>query len=110
MVYHALRVNMTQLVLQEKKYIKQAEKLKDYARSLLLEEEGDASSSLELIDTLQRLGLGHLFEEEIKDVLEKRVINQRKGDDLDYTALRFRILRQHGHMIPQGTRELSCVR
>lgn len=98
-------VSMTQFVLQEEKYIKQAEKMKDYARSLLLEEEGDAISSLELIDTLQRLGLGYLFEEKIKDVLEKRIINQRKEDDLDYTALRFRILRQHGYMIPQGTHE-----
>lgn len=91
--------------MQETKYKNQAEKLKDYARSLLLKEKIsiNAGDSLEIIDTLQRLGLGHLFEDEFNNVIEKSILNQRKKDDMYYTALRFRILRQLGYMIPQGT-------
>lgn len=88
-------------MIQETKYTKQAERLKDYARSLLLEE-NDASDSLEIIDTFQRLGLGYLFEDEFKNVIEKSILNQRKEDEMHYTALRFWILRQLSYMIPQG--------
>lgn len=89
-------------MIQETKYTKQAERLKDYARSLLLKEENDASDSLEIIDTFQRLGLGYLFEDEFNNVIEKSILNQRKEDDMHYTALRFWILRQLSYMIPQG--------
>lgn len=88
---------------QEARFRKRAEYLKEYARSLL-EKKEDASESMELVDTLQRLGLSYLFENEIKTVLQNKHIDKTKENDLHYTALKFRILRQHGFFVPQGTR------
>lgn len=82
--------------------MERAENLKDYARSLLEEEKDTARGSLELIDTLQQLGLSHHFVDDINRVIEEVSVHQNKEDDLPYTALKFRILRQNGHMIPEG--------
>ncbi|KAK1354482.1 (-)-camphene/tricyclene synthase, chloroplastic [Heracleum sosnowskyi] len=60
---------------------------------------------LELIDNLQRLGLGYHFEQEIKSTLTK--IYEVRSDetldrkDLHAVALKFRLLRQHGFNVSQ---------
>ena len=63
-------------------------------------------AQLELIDDLQRLGLGYHFEQEIKSVLMKIYEDQSsetlERSDLHAAALRFRLLRQHGYRISQG--------
>ncbi|KAL8107827.1 hypothetical protein AgCh_024292 [Apium graveolens] len=63
----------------------------------------DPLAQLELIDHLQRLGLGHHFEGEIEQTLE-RIYNSdlAKNNDLQEknlqtTALKFRLLREHGY-------------
>lgn len=61
---------------------------------------------LELIDDLQRLGLGYHFEEEIESTLTKIYEDQSNETldrkDLHAVALKFRLLRQHGYNISQG--------
>lgn len=81
-----------------------AEKLKKDVKDLI----GVVSEpidQLELIDTLQRLGLSYLFEVEIKKMLQEihdNVNYQWKNDDLYGTALKFRLFRQHGFLISEG--------
>ncbi|KAJ8640049.1 hypothetical protein MRB53_016743 [Persea americana] len=77
-------------------YTRRVEELKNYVRSLLL----DSSAPLarvELINHLQRLGVGYLFEEEIRTVLDTiwKDFGTEKG--LNAMALQFRILRQNGY-------------
>ncbi|KAJ6349215.1 hypothetical protein OIU77_006741 [Salix suchowensis] len=57
---------------------------------------------LELIDTLQRLGLSYHFVDEIESILkslfdENHIQNTMTANDLYATALEFRLLRQHGY-------------
>ncbi|KAK6919439.1 Terpene synthase, N-terminal domain [Dillenia turbinata] len=66
----------------------------------------DPLERLVLIDAVQRLGLRYQFEIEIKNAVQD-VVNQTNDQDalfhrdLHSTALRFRILRQHGYHVPQ---------
>ncbi|MBA0692821.1 hypothetical protein Goari_010354 [Gossypium aridum] len=66
----------------------------------------DPLEKLELIDTLQRLGLSYHFEAEINNTL-KNLSTDRistaawKKDNLYATALEFRLLRQHGYKVDQ---------
>ena len=62
---------------------------------------------LELIDTLQRLGLSYHFESEMKRILEGLYNNDHCGDtwkeeNLYVTALKFHLLRQHGYKASEG--------
>lgn len=65
---------------------------------------------LNLVDDLQRLGLSYHFENEISNVLENIYYKYYKTPenwtkmDLNLKALGFRLLRQHGYHIPQGTK------
>ncbi|KAI4347911.1 hypothetical protein L6164_008686 [Bauhinia variegata] len=61
---------------------------------------------LELIDVLQRLGLGYRFEDQIKGTLESLYNNFNNGgedlwncDNLYATSLAFRLLRQHRYHV-----------
>ena len=75
---------------------------------LILENVVDPLDQLELIDSLQRLGLGYHFEEEIKRALEKiynsdPTKNDKWEKNLHATALKFRLLRQHGYHMSSGS-------
>ncbi|XP_010054439.2 alpha-farnesene synthase [Eucalyptus grandis] len=66
----------------------------------------DSLAKLELIDSMTKLGLSNLFENEMKEALE-RVASINNGvftmeEHLYVSALRFRLLRQHGHIISQN--------
>ncbi|XP_058091663.1 alpha-terpineol synthase, chloroplastic-like [Magnolia sinica] len=71
----------------------------------LLQETSEPLDQLELIDAVQRLGLGYLFEVEIKGALKalSSISNKdlRIEEDLYSTALRFRLLRQHGYQVSE---------
>ena len=75
----------------------------------MIRKDRNALSTLKLVDDLQRLGIAYHFDEEIGDVLETIYqtfyITQEKweGMDLNLKALGFRLLRQHGYQVPQGT-------
>ncbi|KAL0928458.1 hypothetical protein M5K25_000340 [Dendrobium thyrsiflorum] len=66
----------------------------------------DELQSLELIDSLQRLGVGYHFEEEIDKRLREYHDHNGKieGNDLQAVALKFRLLRQHGYNVTSGTK------
>ena len=74
---------------------------------MMLHKVMDPLEQLELIDTLQRLGLSYHFESETKRILEGLYNNNHGGDlwkkeNLYATALKFRLLRQHGYSVSEG--------
>ncbi|XP_058006376.1 terpene synthase 10 [Hevea brasiliensis] len=84
---------------------KRINKLKEEVR-LMLKQAVNPLDQLQLIDTLQRLGLAYHFEDEIKRILmsiytHDSYENTRMREDLYATALEFRLLRQQGYKIPQ---------
>ncbi|KAF5937900.1 hypothetical protein HYC85_025406 [Camellia sinensis] len=84
-------------------YVKGAEKLKEEVKRMLAEVV-DPLGGLEMIDDLQTLGVFYHFEDEIKRVLDNiRNDDKWNNKDLHSTSLQFRLLRQHGYNIPQGT-------
>ncbi|KAF5472879.1 hypothetical protein F2P56_009547 [Juglans regia] len=89
---------------------KRAEKLIEDVRSVIFGKavELDSLAKLELIDSLEKLGLAIHFEVEIKEALATIAISikQKNGnlngeDDLYATALCFKLLRQHGYDVSQ---------
>nr|AQY54367.1 (-)-germacrene D synthase [Salvia officinalis] len=78
------------------------ERQKGEIRNLLLQsDEDDSTPKLELIDLIQRLGVGYYFEKEIGKTL--RCIHDTdstKNNDLRAVALRFRLLREEGLHVP----------
>ncbi|KAK3433327.1 hypothetical protein EUGRSUZ_D00859 [Eucalyptus grandis] len=72
----------------------------------MLSEAVDSLAKLELIDCMTKLGLSNLFENEMKEALET-VASIHNGvftmeEHLYASALRFRLLRQHGHIVSQN--------
>ena len=73
---------------------------------MMLVKETDPIRQLELIDELQRLGLSDHFQKEFKEILNSVYLNNKiheMKDDLYSTALAFRLLREHGFHVAQGT-------
>ncbi|KAJ3679565.1 hypothetical protein LUZ60_017576 [Juncus effusus] len=56
----------------------------------------DTCEVINLIDTVEHLGIGYHFEKEINCVMQNIDISKFESDALHDVALRFRILRQHG--------------
>nr|QWQ79574.1 TPS16 [Juglans sigillata] len=89
-------------VLQNK-----VKKLDEDVRSMINNENSDLLAKLELIDEVQRLGLGYRFEKEITRALDNVVLASSKGynerivKSLHATALSFRLLRQRGSDVSQ---------
>ncbi|KAF6167360.1 hypothetical protein GIB67_028907 [Kingdonia uniflora] len=84
-------------------YTTRRQKLKENVR-VILKETMETLSSLEMIDNLERLGLGYIFAEEIKQSLDwiyGNIENGWKKENLYATTLRFRVLRQHGYQVSQ---------
>ncbi|MBA0880402.1 hypothetical protein Goshw_015105 [Gossypium schwendimanii] len=89
----------------DESYQVRASKLKEEVR-MMLGNVVDPLEKLELIDTLQRLGLSYHFDAEINKTL-KNISTDRintvawKKDNLYATALEFRLLRQNGYKVHQ---------
>ncbi|XP_062076058.1 myrcene synthase, chloroplastic-like [Humulus lupulus] len=86
-------------------YISRLNELEGDVKRMLVEME-NSLPQLELIDTLQRLGLSYRFESEINTILKEKYTNinniiNNPTFNLYTTALEFRLLRQHGHAVPQ---------
>ncbi|WCJ31656.1 Myrcene synthase chloroplastic [Euphorbia peplus] len=83
------------------KYIDRIRNLKEQVRMMLNNVKIISLEQLELIDTLQRLGLAYHFQAQIQNVLNTIHIynNNESNKDLHATALQFRLLRQHGFNI-----------
>nr|BDN86179.1 isoprene synthase [Garcinia subelliptica] len=82
-----------------------AKLLEAEVRSLIDNEKTDVVSMLELIDSVQRLGLGYRFKNEIRKALDRFValggLDNEATKTLHVTALGFRLLRQHGFEVFQ---------
>nr|QLC36835.1 terpene synthase 17 [Cannabis sativa] len=88
-------------------YISRVKKLEEDVKRMLVEME-NSLAQLELIDTLQRLGVSYRFENEINTILKEKYVNingniNNPNYNLYATALEFRLLRQHGYAVPQET-------
>ncbi|KAL1821706.1 hypothetical protein ACET3Z_016575 [Daucus carota] len=86
----------------EEKYVKQVDELKDDAKLLIHADTETPLAKLELLDSVQRLGLKHLLKKDIKqavDAIYNNSVDAWLSDDLHSTALRFRILREHGYAV-----------
>ncbi|XP_042011346.1 (3S,6E)-nerolidol synthase 1-like [Salvia splendens] len=83
------------LTKEDSSLLKHAAKL-DQVREMLMETEQDSLQSLELVDTIQRLGLCHHFKDEIESILHQQYLAHTSNDSLLEASLRFRLLRQHG--------------
>ncbi|AQK41285.1 terpene synthase10 [Zea mays] len=77
-----------------------AELLKEEVRKTLKAAANQITNALDLIITLQRLGLDHHYENEISELL-RFVYSSSDYDDKDLyvVSLRFYLLRKHGHCV-----------
>ncbi|KAG8370949.1 hypothetical protein BUALT_Bualt13G0036400 [Buddleja alternifolia] len=96
---------------EEERYLRRASELKVQVKMLMEEaiRSLETVEPLELIDNLQRLGISHHFEDQIKNILNAIYNNKYYGKNygtlkernLYSTALEFRLLRQHGFRVSQ---------
>ncbi|GMY37108.1 (E,E)-alpha-farnesene synthase-like isoform X1 [Fagus crenata] len=91
-------------IYDAQEYEKRAQKLKEDVKGIF-KEAVDLVAKLELIDSLNKLGIASHFEVEIKEALDSIASTKKKNpspeEDLYTTALRFRLLRQHGYEVSQ---------
>ncbi|KAL1815788.1 hypothetical protein ACET3Z_018362 [Daucus carota] len=86
----------------EKKYEMQVEELKEDVKHLIHAETDVPLAKLELLDSVQRLGLNYQFQKDIKQAIDRICeADSQLGNDLHSTALLFRILREHGYTVSQ---------
>uniref|UniRef100_A0A0D9ZJ63 Terpene synthase N-terminal domain-containing protein n=1 Tax=Oryza glumipatula TaxID=40148 RepID=A0A0D9ZJ63_9ORYZ len=76
-----------------------AEKLKGDIRTLF-GTCNDMSARMNLVDSIQHLGVVHLFQEQIQDALMSIHESEFRSSSLHEVALRFRLLREHGFWVP----------
>ncbi|XVE92870.1 hypothetical protein REPUB_Repub01dG0140700 [Reevesia pubescens] len=83
-------------------YKDRAKQLEVRVRSMINSEDTEPLEILELIDDVQRLGLGYRFESEIRRALDRIAsMKDEANKSLHATALCFRLLRQHGYEVSQ---------
>lgn len=72
---------------------------------MFLDRTDDSIHKLQLIDNIQKLGLSRYFEDQIEAALDDTMAFANIGfePDLYATSLCFRILRQYGYTVSQGT-------
>ncbi|RWR93513.1 terpene synthase 1 [Cinnamomum micranthum f. kanehirae] len=79
-----------------------AEGLKDQVRRML-QNASDPLVEMNLIDSIQRLGVAYHFDTEVEEKLKRWynawVDGLNDGEDLHAVALQFRLLRQHGYNV-----------
>ncbi|KAJ4824246.1 hypothetical protein Tsubulata_048959 [Turnera subulata] len=92
-------------VMQVEIYKDRATELVGQMRSMIKNPETDFSTILELIEDIQRLGLGYRFEDDIRKALGRYVsmggLDVLTENNLRATSLGFRILLQHGYQVSQ---------
>ena len=86
--------------------MKERAQIKEEVRRIILETVASSSLSqkLELVDTLQRIGVDYHYKKEISELLYS-IYNDEDGDsdDLYINSLRFYLLRRHGYTVSAGT-------
>ncbi|CAN4094302.1 unnamed protein product [Withania somnifera] len=87
---------------------KQHQDLKEEVRKMLVMAPSKSMQKLDLINTIQRLGVAYQFESEIEESLScmythyEEWIGGLDGNDLHAIALCFRLLRQQGYHVSCG--------
>uniref|UniRef100_A0A0D9W3J5 Terpene synthase N-terminal domain-containing protein n=1 Tax=Leersia perrieri TaxID=77586 RepID=A0A0D9W3J5_9ORYZ len=76
-----------------------ASKLKEDVRALFMTSKDDILVRMKLVDTVQHLGMDHLFKEEIECALKDIYEKELASSDLHEVALRFHLLREHGYFV-----------
>lgn len=87
--------------MQGIEYVEKAEKLKEYVQ-IMIDGTTDVLAQLQLIDDLQRLDVSHHFHDSVQNLLDRIYADKTMKIDLHATALKFRLLRQHGYHVYQG--------
>ena len=84
--------------------LQQHERLKEEVGNILVDVMDEPSNNLHLIDAIQHLTVDYNFKDKIEFALKKLYDHNLDNDenDLNTTALRFRLLRQHGYHISCG--------
>ncbi|XP_059629421.1 valerianol synthase TPS1B-like [Cornus florida] len=88
------------------RYAKEVEVLKEVVRSMLIDAKSKATEKMNLINTLDRLGIFYHFEKEIDEQLKQifhshaQFENHEEYNDLNTAATHFRVFRQYGHKMP----------
>lgn len=101
------------VIIQEKIHKRREEKLKEDLKRIIVEADS-LLVKLEMIDNIMKLGLESQFGKEIKEGLDTMALlinhnNQLFCDDLYATALCFRLLRQRGCQVSQGSTYLLML-
>nr|QHU78622.1 linalool synthase [Albizia julibrissin] len=92
-------------------YVEERDELKVRVRVMISQLRSDLDK-LEFIDVLQKLGVSHLFDHEIRNMLQHVSAKEYEENrskiksDLHTIALQFRILRQHGYDV--SSEVLTC--
>ncbi|KAL9275107.1 Isoprene synthase, chloroplastic-like protein [Drosera capensis] len=75
--------------------------LEENVKKLVQERQTEQLALLTLIDDIQRLGISHRFQEDIAQALNRLYLlkNRTEENGLNATALRFKLLRQHGFAV-----------
>ncbi|MED6205006.1 hypothetical protein PIB30_014001 [Stylosanthes scabra] len=101
-IMHNKKLSINSVALQEKvEHVKRGgskkslEQMKKAGQEALLKKSCDPLETLKIIESIQELGIGHHFEEEINALLDK-VSHWDASEDLFATSLQFRLLRHHG--------------
>ncbi|KAL2494486.1 Germacrene-D synthase [Forsythia ovata] len=78
------------------------QRFKEEVKKLLVATPDYSLHKLDLIDAIQRLGIGYHFEIEIENSLKYIYDTYHESNDLRTCALRFRLLRQQGYYVCSG--------
>nr|QNC49769.1 terpene synthase 1 [Leucophyllum frutescens] len=85
----------------QERYAEAVEALKEEVRAMVMAKDSKPREKMNLIDTLERLGVAYHFKHEIEEQIEQIFKSHAKDDgpdsDLFTTALYFRLCRQHGY-------------
>lgn len=101
---HQYLLSLENIYAKEVESVEKAKLLKEEVRRTLVTTQGSLEQ-LEMIDSLQRLGISYHYKHEIHDIL-KRIYEQRheigrESQDLPAAALGFFLLRQHSFDVSQ---------
>ncbi|RYQ97607.1 hypothetical protein Ahy_B08g093677 isoform E [Arachis hypogaea] len=99
---HSKKLSINSVLLREKAEClesndrkKSLEQVKKEGQEALLKKSSDPVGTMKIIDSIQELGIGHHFEEEINALLGK-ICHWDASQDLFATSLQFRLLRHNG--------------
>ena len=88
--------------ISEESMMVKANKLKEDIHLLFKTFNNTVVEKMTLLDTLQRLGIDHLFQEQINTAMNQIHESEFNSCDLYDVSLRFRLLREHGIWVSPG--------